>query len=295
MSTKKPVCIIFFLLGTFLLPLTFSHTVYSQEEISRGDVVSGTVPPNSHRIYYLSETLQKGSTFTISAKIQKGLYGMLYLQRGPERLFSWMVSKDAEFVVPFGMSHIIGVTSDEYLLNLTSSYGESLSYSFFYDFSQELQSNNSKSIPLQEGVACYHVDLSIEDKVSLALTSPSGSDFDIYVYFGPRTYLFFLPPVAYTVSPTSPETLNFIAEHEGRYFIDVTSSVGTGSFNLTSSITSLAPTYEELQERYDALSNELVNTRSLMFLFIVTTIIFAVTTAYLAIRKPKVKPELKTT
>ena len=87
MSTKKLGGIILFLLGTFLLPLAFSHTAYSQEEISRGDVVSGTVPPNSHRIYYLSETLQKGSTFTISAKIQKGLYGTLYLQRGSERLF----------------------------------------------------------------------------------------------------------------------------------------------------------------------------------------------------------------
>jgi hypothetical protein len=291
MSMKKHVCIILLLLVTFLLPLTFSHTVYSQETVSMGQVVSDTIPPNSYKVYYLSETLQKGSMFNIYGKIQEGMYGTLYLQRGSERLFSWMISKDTmTFALPFFTPTLIKVTGEEYLLNVTSGFGESLTYSFFYDFSQELHPTNTKSIPLEGGLAGYHIHLSSGDKVSLTLTSPSDSDFDAYVYSGPTTYLFF-PPVAYTTSPTSPETLNFTAEHEGRHFIYVTSCVGTGSFNLTSSITPLAPTHEELQVRYDALSNELVNTRNLMYLFIITTIFFVGTTLYFAIRKPKIKQQ----
>ena len=58
-------------------------------------------------------------------------------------------------------------------------------------------------------------------------------------------------------------------------------------------------TYHELNSewlsKYTTLKEELTNTRNLMYVFIITTTTFIATTIYFAVRKPKVKPELKTT
>jgi len=54
-------------------------------------------------------------------------------------------------------------------------------------------------------------------------------------------------------------------------------------------------TIKDVQTEIDSLRTELNTIRNLMYAFITTTIIFIATTAYLAIRKPKVKSEVKTT
>ena len=96
---------------------------------------------------------------------------------------SWTVAMDMPILIPYYYLYFI-TRSGAYLINVTSSWGESLNYTFFYDFSEPLQTDNTKSIPLEGCIASYHADLNSGDRVSLNLTSPSGSDFDIYVYFG---------------------------------------------------------------------------------------------------------------
>ena len=61
------------------------------------------------------------------------------------------------------------------------------------------------------------------------------------------------------------------------------------------SYNSLNSSYNELTSKHEATISELNYIKNLMYIFIITTIAFIATTAYFAIRKPKVKPELKTT
>ena len=65
--------------------------------------------------------------------------------------------------------------------------------------------------------------------------------------------------------------------------------------NLIASYNSLQVEINDLQSEYNSLTNELNSTRNTMYALMVTTIAFIATTAYLAIRKPKVKSEVKTT
>lgn len=53
--------------------------------------------------------------------------------------------------------------------------------------------------------------------------------------------------------------------------------------------------YDSLKSKHDALTSDLGTARNLSYLFVTMTIIFIATTVYLAIKKLKVKPELKTT
>jgi len=53
--------------------------------------------------------------------------------------------------------------------------------------------------------------------------------------------------------------------------------------------------YDDLESQHDTLTGDLGTTRNLSYAFIMTTIVFIATTVYLAIRKPKVKPESKAT
>jgi hypothetical protein len=48
--------------------------------------------------------------------------------------------------------------------------------------------------------------------------------------------------------------------------------------------------YYNLKSKYDALASDFGTTRNVSYILVVTTIVFIATTAYLAIRKPKVKP-----
>ena len=65
--------------------------------------------------------------------------------------------------------------------------------------------------------------------------------------------------------------------------------------SLNSDYNSLQADYNDLKSEHEALTTDVGTTRNLNYLFIITTIIFIATTIYLAIRKPKVKPELKPT
>ncbi len=61
--------------------------------------------------------------------------------------------------------------------------------------------------------------------------------------------------------------------------------------SLQSGYSSLNSTYNDLKSKNDALTADLGFARNIGYLFLVTTIIFVASTAYLAMRKPKVKPE----
>jgi hypothetical protein len=64
---------------------------------------------------------------------------------------------------------------------------------------------------------------------------------------------------------------------------------------LNSSYNELKSDYDGLKSKHDALTSDLGTTRNLSYVFIMTTIVFIATTVYLATRKPRRKPELKST
>jgi len=65
--------------------------------------------------------------------------------------------------------------------------------------------------------------------------------------------------------------------------------------SLQSQVNDLQTNKTNLQSQVDSLQSESSTTRNLVLLFGVLTAVFIVTTIYFAIRKPKVKPEAKTT
>lgn len=290
---KKHIMI---LLAIILLFLSLSPSAHSEQTINRGQMVSDTVPSNSHKVYSLSEQLPKGCIFSIWFRVNEGGYGLVALQKGTETVFVWTVGVGSVIMyAPLPMYYSVFINRNgSYTLNVTSTsfgLGGILNYTFFYDFSDELQANNSKTIPLEGGVASYYVDLRSDDKVSLNLASPSGSDFDMQVF---SSYSYLAPSVASTVSAKSPESLSFVAASEGRYFIFVSATTGNGTFNLQSSIAPKASTYEELRARADSLQSALDNIKNVMYILIALAVISVVINVYLATRKPSVKTETKT-
>jgi hypothetical protein len=295
-SVKETLILILTMLILIVAFVPHIHSDQTDQTISRCQLVSDIIPPNSHKVYNLSEGLTKASVFTMWFKVNSGGYSYVYLQRGTEIVSGWPVGLSTGMPIPLQYYYSCFVTrSGSYSLNVTTTWGESLNYTFFYDFNEPLLTNNTKSIPSEGGMASYYADLNSGDVVSLSLTSPSGSDFDIYVYFG-YSYMMMSPPFAYTTSSNSPETLSLTAKNEGRYFIFVISSMGSGTFYLKSSIIPQAPTYDydDLRAHCDSLLAELGNIRNLIYILITTTVISIATTVYFAARKPKVKPETET-
>lgn len=86
---------------------------------------------------------------------------------------------------------------------------------------------------------------------------------------------------------------NLLDDHD--YWVDEYSSLNSTYNNLASSYTSLQADYDYLHGKYDALLGELNTIKNLMYVFIITTMVFISATVYLAMRKPEEKPELKTT
>jgi hypothetical protein len=285
-----------------LLFVALSPVAHAEQAISRGQLISGVVASNSYEMYTLSEQLPKACVFTIYFRVNEGTYGVVTLQRGTETVYQWTVGSGViAALVPFPMYYTAFIArNDSYSLNVTSpGFGGSLNYTFFYDFSDQLQTNNSKSIPLEGGMASYYSDLESGNKVSLNLMSPPGSDFDIEVFFG-YSYMMLSPPVASTVFTNSSKTLSFRAANEGRYFIFIAATTGGGAFNLQSSIVPQTPTYDELQSNYDQLNSsfqdlqaELASVRSVMYILAAITAISVIATVDLATRKPVVKAETK--
>ena len=181
------------MLALTLLILALSPSVHSEQTISRGQVVSDSIPSNGYKVYDLSEQLPKGCIFMMYFKVDVGSYGYVNLQRGTETGFQWTVGAGAlstlYFMYPYYTTAFI-TRKSSYALNVTTlPYGAGLNYTFFYDFSDELQTNNTKTIPLEEGIASYCADLSSGDKLTLNLTTPSGSDFDMQVFYGYSAYM----------------------------------------------------------------------------------------------------------
>lgn len=315
---KKSVVIS--LLAMTLLILALSPTVHSEQTISRGQVVSDSIPSNGYKVYDLSEQLPKGCIFMMYFKVDVGSYGYVNLQRGTETAFQWTVGAGAlstlYLMYPYYTTAFI-TRKSSYALNVTTlPYGGGgLNYTFFYDFSDELQTNNTKTIPLEGGIASYYADLSCGDKVTLNLTTPSGSDFDMQVFYGYSVYMSMSPAVANTLYENSSKSLSFRAASEGRYFIFVTATTGIGTFNLQSTIEHQTPTYEQLQSSYNQLNSSyedlkghydnlqasynslqtgLGNVTMAMYALIGTTVVLLVINVYLVRRKPSVKAETKT-
>jgi hypothetical protein len=63
---------------------------------------------------------------------------------------------------------------------------------------------------------------------------------------------------------------------------------------LQSTYNSLKSEYDGLKSKYDALTTDLGTTRSLNYIFIITTIVFIATTAFFIMRKSKLKPKIET-
>ena len=59
--------------------------------------------------------------------------------------------------------------------------------------------------------------------------------------------------------------------------------------SLNSTYNTLQSEYDSLKSKDEALTADLGSTRNLSYIFIITTVVFIVTTAYFAVRKPKVK------
>ncbi len=72
-------------------------------------------------------------------------------------------------------------------------------------------------------------------------------------------------------------------------------SLSTDLNNLQGLYNSLLANYTNLQGDHNTLTDDLGTTRSLSYIFIVTTIIFMATTVYFAFRRSKVEPELENT
>lgn len=86
----------------------------------------------------------------------------------------------------------------------------------------------------------YSVDLAQGDTITLNLssTATNGSDLDLYLY-GPNSTTVdysstsYVPEVAYSNQmDTSTETITYVAEQAGKYYIDVNLSYGSGPYKL---------------------------------------------------------------
>lgn len=301
-----------------LLLLAFCPSVHSDQTISKSQVVSDTLQQNTYKVYSLSEQLPKGCVFTLFLKVDSGSgYGYVFLQRGTETVYEWVAGTGslAAFSIAFPTYYSAYITRGGlYSLNVSAiNFGGPLSYTFFYDFSEQLEANNSKLIPLEGGTASFYADLNSGDTVSMNLTSPSGSDFDVQVFSG-YSYLMIVPPVASTLSPGSTKTLSFTALNTARHFVFVTAGTGNGTFSLQSSVTPLTPTYEQLQSNYNqlnstyqnlltqnsnlqtnynSLANDLNNTKNLVYIVLAITLIIIVINVYHIAKKPPANKETK--
>jgi hypothetical protein len=295
--------IMFSVLALFLLIMVFSPPVRSEQMISKGQLVSGVISLGGYKVYNLSEQLPKGCIFSICTKLYGGSYGNFILQRGTEMVYQWSVGSGISGVtsiIPYYYSVLV-TRGGSYSLNVSSLYSaESLSYAFYYDSSDQLEVNNTKTIPLEGGTASFYADLDSGDNVSLSLASPPLADYDMQVFFG-YSYMMLSGPVATTMFTDASKTLNFKAANAGRYFVFVTATMGNGTFNLQSSVTHHISTDDELQSNYDKLNSsfqnlqaELSNIRNVMYVLMAITAISVVTTAYVATRKTPVATETET-
>ena len=127
------------------------------------------------------------------------------------------------------------VNESELILRFTNLHTSKVNYKFFVDTSDPLRDNNSKSIPLADGLVAFHVDMKKDDSMTLNLISPPASSFIMSV-FTPH-YRITGEIVGYMLrsyTTKSNKTLSFTADLEGRYYIIIRSVKSKGAFHLLS-------------------------------------------------------------
>jgi type VII secretion-associated serine protease mycosin len=77
----------------------------------------------------------------------------------------------------------------------------------------------------------YQLQLAVGDRLSIEMTGPEVTDFDLYLY-GPAATSLHSIPLAVSTHWTYPETLTWTATEPGRYCIDVRRFSGVGAYTL---------------------------------------------------------------
>ncbi|MDP2233888.1 MAG: PPC domain-containing protein, partial [Actinomycetota bacterium] len=94
------------------------------------------------------------------------------------------------------------------------------------------------SLPTQGSSRLYSVDLAAGDRLSLALTAPSG-EFDVYVYAPGLGLLSGATAIAHASEGRYPRALSYDVPRDisGKYYIEVYAYDGFGSYGLDWSVT----------------------------------------------------------
>jgi type VII secretion-associated serine protease mycosin len=86
----------------------------------------------------------------------------------------------------------------------------------------------------------YQLQLAAGDRLSIEMTGPAVTDFDLYLY-GPAATERASMPLAYATRSTYPEKLTWTATEAGRYCIDIRRFSGTGVYALSWTVVPRVP------------------------------------------------------
>lgn len=109
-----------------------------------------------------------------------------------------------------------------------------LKYSFFLDISEPLNANTIKKIPLDGGSVGFHIDLKGDDEIFIKFNSNLRSFIDAKVYN--LYYIYSSDYQGYLLKSFKDSlnnSLNFQSDHQGRYYILITSNQIITSLHLT--------------------------------------------------------------
>lgn len=217
--------------------------IISQEprSITKGVIYSDLLSPD-HSKTYTVEVLEEAVSI-LFVRTDKEWGGLSIELEGPEKVSY----KSSPPVYAFYLRNMSQVRIT--FTNIREDMA--INYSFFMDESEMIHATNSKSIPLEGGLAIYHTDLKKGDTVWLNYSSTVDQDASkeknpptlkssirIYALY---YEIFEKGWSRYILSPnteTSNKTLSFVADLAGRYYIIVESVEGKGMFSLTSAIIS---------------------------------------------------------
>jgi len=97
----------------------------------------------------------------------------------------------------------------------------------------------------------YSLDLEAGERFDFSLLSPSGADFDVYVYAPGTTNIFSATPVVWADGFDALDSLVYDVPVSGTYYVEVRAFAGTGTGNLTWDIAS-TPTLGATQRIWGA-------------------------------------------
>lgn len=214
------------------LSLTYFDFGITSGTILQNLTTQETLLPNSSKAFK-TET-SKGKILIISSNTDLEDELQVDLEGPVSRIFTNIIYSPT--------AHIYYSQGDgEVRIIIKNPQDQPVHYTFNIDTSEPLCSHNSKSIPLEDGRVAFHVDLRVDDGVSLNLDpSLANSHFRIRVFAlcleiakGKSTYTLCLHK-----QTNSSNNLYFDADLGGRYYIIIESIKGVGAFSLRSVITS---------------------------------------------------------